>query len=235
MAVPSRVIVGFDARASQTCAAAGRVRMRRAASGSGSSFSRGVFASSGCPGTDPDTMSEELHELHEHVEAGHHDPSLAPVSITMAILAVLVAVVSLLGHRAHTEELLSQNRASDAWAEYQAQSIRFHSYQQFLDQLSISDTRDSLLIGKLRTKYKAGVEHYQNRRSESSATARQFESEVKIATRRADRFDLGEVCLEAALVIVSMTLLTRKRVYWSFGSALAIAGLIIAGTGFLIR
>jgi hypothetical protein len=180
-------------------------------------------------------MSEELHELHEHVEAGHHDRGLAPVSITMATLAVLVAVVSLLGHRAHTEELLSQNKASDAWAEYQAQSIRFHSYQQFLDQLSITDLKDSRLAGKLRTKYAAGVEHYRNRRSESSATARQFENEVKLATRGANRFDLGEVCLEAALVITSMTLLTRKRVYWAFGSALAVAGLIITGTAFLIR
>lgn len=178
-------------------------------------------------------MSDELHEVHEHAEAGHHDPGLAPVSITMAILAVLVAVASLLGHRAHTEELLAQNKASDAWAEYQARSIRFHSYQQFLDQLSISDPKDSSLAAKLRAKYADGVEHYLNRRNESGATAKQFESEVKRAARRANRFDLGEVCLEAALVIVSMTLLTRKRAYWVFGSALAVAGLIIAGIAFL--
>ncbi|HTV56161.1 MAG TPA: DUF4337 domain-containing protein [Terriglobia bacterium] len=180
-------------------------------------------------------MSEEFHELHEHSEAGHHDPGLAPVSVTMAILAVLVAVVSLLGHRAHTEELLFQNRASDAWAEYQAQSIRFHSYQQFLDQLSISDPKDSVSAEKLRAKYLAGVEHYRNRRSESSATARQFEGEVKLAARRGNRFDLSEVCLEAALVIASMTLLTRKQAYWILGSTLAIAGLIISGTVLFIR
>lgn len=180
-------------------------------------------------------MAEEIHELHEHAEAGHHGAGMAPVSITMAILAVLVAVVSLLGHRAHGEELLSQNKASDAWAEYQAQSIRFHSYEQFLDQLSISDQKDPRLVGQLRTKYLAEVGHYRNRRSESSATARQFEDEVKLAAREANRLDLGEVCLEAALVIVSMTLLTRKRGYWVLGSALAIAGLIIAGTAVLVH
>jgi Domain of unknown function (DUF4337) len=180
-------------------------------------------------------MSEELHELHEHAEAGQHDPGLAPVSITMAILAVLVAVVSLLGHRAHTEQLLFQNEASDAWAEYQAQSIRFHSYQQFLDQLSLLDPKDSHLAGNLKAKYASGLEHYRNRRSESSAIARRFETEVRVAARRANRFDLGEVCLEAAVVIASMTLLTRKRLYWALGSALAVAGLITAGTGFLVR
>ena len=30
--------------------------------------------------------SEELHELHEHAEHAKHNPSLAPVSLTMAIL-----------------------------------------------------------------------------------------------------------------------------------------------------
>jgi hypothetical protein len=51
-------------------------------------------------------MSEELHELQEHAENARHDPSMAPVSLTMAVLAVLVATVSLLGHRTSTEEVV---------------------------------------------------------------------------------------------------------------------------------
>jgi hypothetical protein len=180
-------------------------------------------------------MSEKIHELHEHAEAGHQERSLAPVSITMAILAVLVAVVSLLGHRAHTGELLAQNRASDTWAEYQAQNIRFHAYEQFLDLLSILDAKESGSVGTLRIRYLAEIEHYRTRRAESSGIARQFENEVGLASRRGNRFDLGEVCLEAALVIVSMTLLTRNRSYWIFGSALAVAGLVVAATAFLIH
>src|SRR5262249_15603112 len=46
------------------------------------------------------------------------------VAATMAILAVLLAVDTLFGHRAHTEEILSQTRASDQWAFYQAKAIR---------------------------------------------------------------------------------------------------------------
>jgi hypothetical protein len=54
---------------------------------------------------------EEAQELQEHAEHARHDPSLAPVSLTMAILAVLVAAAALLGHRAHTEEIILQTRA----------------------------------------------------------------------------------------------------------------------------
>ena len=42
----------------------------------------------------------------------------------MAIIAAVLAVVSVLGHIATTEELLNQQKASDQWAYYQAKSIR---------------------------------------------------------------------------------------------------------------
>jgi len=82
-------------------------------------------------------MSEELNELQEHAEHAKHDPSLAPVSLTMAVLAVLVAVVSLTGHRAHTEEVVLQAKASDQWAFYQAKNIRRHTDELFTDLTSI--------------------------------------------------------------------------------------------------
>ena len=71
-------------------------------------------------------MSEEVHELQEHAEHARHDPSLAPVTLTMAVLAVLVATVSLLGHRTAVEEVVLQNKATDQWAYYQAKNIRLH-------------------------------------------------------------------------------------------------------------
>ena len=41
----------------------------------------------------------------------------------MSILAVLVAITTLLGHRCSTEAVLAQARASDQWNEYQAKRI----------------------------------------------------------------------------------------------------------------
>ena len=63
-------------------------------------------------------MSDELQELHENAEHARERPDLAPVTLTMAVLAVLVATVSLLGHRTHTEEIILQNKVTDQWAYY---------------------------------------------------------------------------------------------------------------------
>src|SRR5690348_15831163 len=106
-------------------------------------------------------MPEEDSELKEHAEEAANDPSLRPVSLTLAILAVLVAAVSLLGHRAHTEELLLQNKATDNWSYYQAQTVRRHNYDLFLDMVAISGAKDSEQSLKLTAKYKYEILRYE--------------------------------------------------------------------------
>jgi len=180
-------------------------------------------------------MSEELHELQEHAEHGAHEPSLAPVTLTMAIFAVLVAAVSLLGHRAHTEELLLQTKATDQWAYYQAKDIRRRAYEVFLDEMSVMTTQNAEMASKIKDKYSKEVARYTKEQGEIEAEAKAAEDEVAIERRRADRFDLGEVMLEAGLVICSITLMTRKRIFWQAGTLLGLAGVAIAAAGFLIH
>ncbi|HWF39099.1 MAG TPA: DUF4337 domain-containing protein [Candidatus Acidoferrales bacterium] len=180
-------------------------------------------------------MADELQELQENAEHGAHEKSLAPVTLTMAIFAVLVAAVSLLGHRAHTEELLLQTKATDQWAYYQAKDIRLHSYQLFLDQLSLSKPQDAELAAKTTDKYSKEIARYEKQLTDAEEKANDFEKEVSVEQRRADRFDLGEVMLEAGLVICSITLMTRKRLFWQGGMILGMIGVATAAAGFLIH
>jgi Domain of unknown function (DUF4337) len=178
---------------------------------------------------------QELPELHEHAEHAKHDPTIAPVSVTMATLAVLVAVVSLLGHRAHTEEVLLQSKASDQWAYYQAKTIRRHNDELFADLTAITPAKDADQLDRLRQKYSQEADRYRDEQKEIEAEARKLEQEVGNERRRADRFDLGEVFLEVALVITSITLLTGRRIFWRTGMVLGVVGLTVAGTGWIIH
>ena len=179
-------------------------------------------------------MSEELSELQEHAEHAKGDPKLAPVSVTMAILAVLVAVVTLLGHRAHTEEVVLQAKASDQWAYYQSKNLRRHVDLLFNDLTSVEATTDSTTLAKLRDKYSQEATRYQAEQKEAEDEARRLETEVAMERNRADRFDLSEVFLEIGLVITSITMLSGRRLYWLLGIAFAVAGIVIACTAFLI-
>ena len=180
-------------------------------------------------------MPDELSELQENAEHARENAELVPVSVTMAILAVCVAVVSLLGHRSHTEELLMQNRATDQWAYYQAKNIRLHNYDMGLDLIPLVEFKDKDQAAKVQEKYKAQVDRYTKEQADIEEKAKDFEAESAKAQRKADRFDLGEVFLEIALVISSLALLSKKRVFWYLGLASGFAGLAVAVTGILMR
>ncbi|HUC30049.1 MAG TPA: DUF4337 domain-containing protein [Candidatus Acidoferrum sp.] len=180
-------------------------------------------------------MSEELSELQEHAEHAKEDPTLAPVSLTMAILAVLVAVVTLLGHRAHTEEVVLQAKSSDQWAFYQAKNIRRHTDELFTDLTSVQSTTDPAALAKLRDKYSGEASRYQDEQKEVEDKAKELEAEVATERNRADRFDLAEVFLEVGLVITSITLLSGRRVFWFLGLLMAAIGLALAATAFMVH
>lgn len=180
-------------------------------------------------------MTEELHELHEHAEHAKHNPSLAPVTLTMAVLAVLVATVSLLGHRTATEEVILQNKVTDQWSYYQAKNIRRHTDELFADLTAVIATKDAEAASKLQEKYRAEADRYRDEQKELDAKARELEQEAELAHHKTDRFDLGEVFLEIALVITSITLLSGRRLFWYLGLLFGSSGVVVALTGLLMK
>jgi Flp pilus assembly protein TadB len=180
-------------------------------------------------------MSDELQELHESAEHAHHNPSMAPVSLTMAVLAVLVAVVSLLGHRSHTEEAVFHGKSTDQWGYYQAKNIRRHEDEIFTDLTSITASTDATASAKLRDKYSQEAARYKDEQKEIEDKAHELDNEVATAGNRADRFDLAEVFLEIGLVITSITLLSRRRLFWFLGLGFGTVGIVTAATGFLLH
>jgi hypothetical protein len=187
------------------------------------------------PYLEPDDMSEELQELHEHAEHAREHPDLAPITLTMAVLAVLVATVSLLGHRTHTEEIILQNKVTDQWAYYQAKNIRRHTDELFADLTTVVATKDADAAAKLQGKYRAEADRYKEEQKELDAKARETENETEHTRRKADRFDLGEVFLEIALVITSITLLSGRRIFWHLGLLIAAAGILLAASAWIVH
>jgi len=180
-------------------------------------------------------MSEELTELHEHAEHGREHPDLAPITLTMAVLAVLVATVSLLGHRTHTEEIILQNKVTDQWSYYQAKNIRLHTDELFADLAGVVTSKDAESAAKLQEKVHAEAERYKDEKKELETKAHELEAEFAVTNHKANRFDLGEVFLEIALVITSITLLSGRRIFWHLGLLLATAGILVAASAWLVH
>lgn len=171
----------------------------------------------------------ESHHLHED------HPLVLPVSITISIMAVFVAGVSLLGHRAHTEGLRLETEAASRWAQYQAKSVRLHEAQGFSDVVKLVAPLNKESGEGLKEKYAKEVEHYEADKVDVSKEAKNLEDERDLTIREANRFDGGEALLEIGLVICSITLLTKRKGFWLAGVLIAAVGLTLAATGFFLH
>jgi len=174
----------------------------------------------------------EAHEAH----GGHEElPFMVPVVVTLSILAVLVALATLFGHRAATEELYLQTKATDQWSYFQAKNIRLHEMQAVADMLDVLTPVDKEKAAALRGKYLQEAARYDKEKGEVSEQAKEYEKERELVSRREDRFDGSEVILEIGLIICSLTLLTKKKIFWYSGVGLGIVGLAVMISGFMLH
>jgi hypothetical protein len=151
------------------------------------------------------------------------------VAATMAILAVLLAVDSLFGHRAHTEEILNQAKASDQWAYYQAKAIR-RTTNDVAAQLAASLSAGAPATTKAIAGFNQSVQRYEREAAEIQKQAEELERERDREARKANHFDLAEIFFEVALVTCSVAILTKRRGLWLASLAVAAAGIVAAVT-----
>ena len=179
--------------------------------------------------------AHEAQELQEHAKHGAQDTAQRPVAFTMSVLAVLVAITTVLGHRSHTEAILSQNRATDQWNFYQAHKIRSYETQLSSDLLGVVTLDNKDAAAKLAKDYADHQKKWADDLKTEQNEAQELEAKVHEAEARAIRFDLGEALLEIALVITSVTLLTKSRIYWYMGMVFAALGIASAVTTFFLH
>jgi hypothetical protein len=180
--------------------------------------------------------ANEVQEFaNEMKESGEGGESLKRISLGISILAVLVAMVTVLGHRSHTEAVLMQSRAGDQWNEYQAKKIRMDNLSVAVDILGLQPSSDAAAVTAKTKEYQAHIEKWKTELVEEQDKARDFEKEVDHAEHQAARYDLGEALLQIAVVLCSITLFTRKRAYFLLGLAFGAAGVVVAAAALFVH
>ena len=164
----------------------------------------------------------EEQELAEAAEKARR-PEQKQVGITMAVVAVLLAITTMLGHRAHTEEVLLQTRTNDQWDYYQAKNNRSEMYA--------ADAKLALLMTEgqsVAAEFTKQAEQQKTGTEDVRQSAEKLEEETRIEAKRANYFDLGEVCLEATIVLCSITLLSGSLFYWKISFVSTAIGLFLS-------
>lgn len=171
----------------------------------------------------------EIHTGHEHPgdEFGRR------VGVAVGVIGIVLAVVTIGSHRAHTAAVITRTEANDQWSFYQAKKLREHLVEvsaELAGALTADPARVQGLVEQLRserTRYAHDAEGIE-------ADAKAKESATEREEHRALRLDMGEGFLELGLVLSSLYFLSRRRFFpliggvaASVGAALGIAGLLV--------
>ncbi len=185
-----------------------------------------------------DDPALSAHEQHEHAEeAAHaHDPFISRVSITIALLAVLAATAGSLetveGGRAITsssEAVLAQDKATDAWDEYQADSLKHHLYTIAADTggpHADAYRRTATEQSEKQTAVRARAERDEKDRDDLRAESLAHETRHHWLTGAATLLEIG-------IALSTVTIITRRRPLWFGALALAAGGLVLFATAYL--
>jgi len=171
-------------------------------------------------------------EIH-HEEAHQHDPVGQRVGVMAALLAVFLAVVTILSHRTHTEAIIKKSESNDQWQYYQSSRLKFHNLE--LGERLIG------VLGPANPGAKEGLEQIRKEKQKYTDQAKDLKEKAdalteasEAAERRALHYDLGEGLLEIALVLSSLYFIARKMLFPVVGIVAGVAGVIVAVTGLLV-
>ena len=180
----------------------------------------------------------EAHEHREHAEHAAHEanPFIAKVSITVAVLAVMAAAAGSLetveGGRAITasgEAVLAQDQATDAWNEYQADSLKRHMYDIAADN-----------GGAHEAEYKSDSSAQRREQDSASKSAGLFEknrdARLRDSATHEDRHHWltgAATLIEIGIALSTVAIITRRQGFWLGAMGLGALGTALFAVAYL--
>jgi hypothetical protein len=188
------------------------------------------------------SLTLETREVLEHVEqaevAAERDEAAGRnAAVVVSVMAALLAIASLAGSRSSTEAILAQAKASDAWNEFQANSLKRHV-----------NLDDAALVRILATggpaaaeadKQAAALEQavrdkYQPAQDELMPKAQDLEHERDLAEARHRGFQSSEAAFQLGIVLSSISIVARAKWLLFAGGGLGVVGLVLGANAFLL-
>jgi len=164
------------------------------------------------------------------------------VAITTAIYAVMLAIAALGGNNAMKDMLLAQQQSSDQWSFYQAKVIREHEYriQQRRLEVELAE-RGAGMAPEARQQYEAllaeftaETKRYNTEKKDIEKDAKKLEHERDVNRQRDPYFDFAEVLLQIAIVMSSVSILSRSRLMYGLSLILALSGTFLMINGYTL-
>ena len=186
-------------------------------------------------------MSDPALEAHEHAEHAEHaaherNPFVSKVSITVAVLAVMAAAAGSLetveGGRAITESseaVLAQDKATDSWNEYQADSLKRHMYE-------IASVTGSAKAEEYAKEISKDRDSQDKARDKAQDAEKDRDTRLRESALHEERHHWltgAATIIEIGIALSTVAIITSRRTFWFSAMGLGAAGAVLFAIAYL--
>jgi len=170
------------------------------------------------------------------------DPFEKLVAVSIAIMAVFLAIISMHGDNAKAESLRETNEKSNQWARYQAKSIKKNITQLELKlakslgaiELQLAKNADANELKIAQQTIRDEIKRYEHDEEEIKVKAETHASDADRLSKVNDRCDYGALGLQIGIVIASVAILSHFKPLWLMGLGLGAVGTVVGATAFFM-
>jgi hypothetical protein len=168
-------------------------------------------------------------------------------AVTIAILAMLLAITGLGGGNATKEAINNNVLAANFFTFFQAKNMRQTSFVLAADQLDLAWANDPALPAEAKAALKAKAEAYRKTvaryesepetnegKKELLARAKEYEAKRDHALKQDPYFDYAEALLQIGIVLISVAIVAEVMWLAFIGGALGLIGALLMLNGFFL-
>ena len=170
---------------------------------------------------------------------------LGYVAVTTILFAVCATLSTFKGGQYSTKAMLSQSKAANQWAYYQAKDLKGYMHELQRDSLQLAQSKDSApnlaanaayaeAVGKKIASYSEKIQKYEVQKDEIKKQAEEYERTISEAQAHSQAFGLAVIFLQIAILLCSLSALMKIIHLWYGGLAIGVVGVTFFVNGFLV-
>ncbi len=165
------------------------------------------------------------------------------LAITTVVIAVCATLSTFKGSGYSNKSLMSQTKASDQWAFFQAKSIKGYIFGMQKSNLEMqrdmtaksATSKDVISVFNERIAgYNKKIEQYETEKAKISADAKGYEAERDNCKLHSTAFGIAVIFLQISILLSSIAALTKKKYVWYLSLVVGIMGIFYFFNGFFL-
>jgi Domain of unknown function (DUF4337) len=158
------------------------------------------------------------------------------VARTTVALAVMAALASGQNAGEFSSTILAQGEENDAWAYYQAKSMKSQMASNQAESLRFVAAEVPTLAASalpLAAEHEAAHVRYEKEAQERLADAKKQQGEKSLHLDRSNSLAHGFIALQAGVILATLSTNKKKMSFWILAIVLGVAGLLLFGNAYL--